>query len=123
MEDVWNEFSEAVEVPVDTFATLIEQTTLLLGQASPSISYARCLNILKTLVKDPCIAKALLKEKTSLLQENKSHPFGKKFRSHIIEIDRSKKKSRVIMRKIFLVEKALYLTKIDGMVEGDTITW
>ena len=34
LEDVRNESSEAVEVPVDAFATLIEQTTLLLGQAS-----------------------------------------------------------------------------------------
>ena len=53
LEDVPNESSEAVEVPEDTFATLIEQTTLLLSQASPSISYARRLSILKTWLKDP----------------------------------------------------------------------
>ena len=63
LEDVQNESSEAVEVPVDTFATLIEQTTLLLGQSSLSILYARCLNILKTLLKDPRKTKTLLKEK------------------------------------------------------------
>ena len=34
LEGVRNESSEAVEVPVDTLATFIEQTTLLLGQAS-----------------------------------------------------------------------------------------
>ena len=67
LEDVQNESSEAVEVPVDTFATLIEQTTLLLGQASLSVSYARRLNILKTLLKDPRKAKTLLKEKNSLI--------------------------------------------------------
>ena len=71
---------------------LIEQTTLLLGQASLSVSYARHLNILKTLLKDPPKAKKLLKEKTALLQEDESHLFGKKFRSHVIEIERSKKK-------------------------------
>ena len=65
LEDVRNESSEAVEVPVDIFATLIEQITLLLGQASLSISCARCLNILKTLLKDPRKAKTLLKEKTA----------------------------------------------------------
>ena len=32
---------EAVEVPVDKFVTLIEQVTLLLGQASLSVSYIR----------------------------------------------------------------------------------
>ena len=37
LEDVRNDSSEAVEVPVDTFATLIEQTTLMLGQASLSV--------------------------------------------------------------------------------------
>ena len=63
LEDVRNEFSEVVLVTVDTFATLIEQTTLLLGQASLSISYVRSLNILKKLLKDPRKAKALLKEK------------------------------------------------------------
>ena len=42
------ESSGAVEVPIDTFSTLIEQTTVLLGQASLLISYARRLNILKT---------------------------------------------------------------------------
>ena len=79
LEDVQNESSEAVEVPVDTFATVIELTTLLLGQASLSISYTRRLNIFKTLLKDPCKAKTLLKEKIALLQESESHLFGKKF--------------------------------------------
>ena len=53
LEGVPNESSEAAEVPEDTFATLIEQNTLLLSQASLSISYARRLSILKTWLKDP----------------------------------------------------------------------
>ena len=77
LEDVQNESSEAVEVPV-----VIELTTLLLDQASLSISYTRRLNIFKTLLKDPCKAKTLLKEKIALLQESESHLFGKKF-THI----------------------------------------
>ena len=93
LEDVRNKSSEVVEVTVDTFATLIEQTTLLLGQASLSISYARRLNTLKALPKDPCKAKTLLKEKTALFREEEGHLFGKKFISHIIEIERLKKKS------------------------------
>ena len=55
-----------MEVPIEAFATLIEQTTFLLSQASLSISYARHLNILKTLLKDPRKVKTLLKEKTAL---------------------------------------------------------
>lgn len=47
-----NSLSESVEVPVDEFLTLTEKTTLLLGQASLSITYARRLNILRLLLKD-----------------------------------------------------------------------
>ena len=60
-DDVRNESSEAAEVLVDAIDILIEQTTLLLGQASLPVSYARRLSNLKTLLKDPCKAKALLK--------------------------------------------------------------
>ena len=49
--------------------------------------------MLKILLKDPRKAKTLLKENTALLQEDEGHLFGKKFRLHIIEIKRSKKKS------------------------------
>ena len=88
LEDVRNKSCEVVEIPVDTFATMIEQTTPLFGQASLSISYARCLNILKTLLKDQRKAETLLKEKTALLQEDEGHLFDKKICSHKIEIER-----------------------------------
>ena len=82
--------------------------------------------MLKILLKDPRKAKTLLKENTALLQEDEGHLFGKKFRLHIIEIKRSKKKSLevlwVIMIKILPCQKAIYLTKIDHKVERDTIT-
>ena len=68
LEDARNEFSDAVEVPVDTFITLIEQTTILPDQASPSVSYTCRLNILKPLLKDPCKAKIILTKKPALLQ-------------------------------------------------------
>ena len=45
------------------------------------------------MLKDPRKAKTLLKEKSALLQESESYLFSKKFRSHIIEIERSKKQS------------------------------
>ena len=127
LEDVWNKSSEAVDKPAGIFATLTEQTTLLFGQASLSTSHTRRLNILKTQLKDPHKAKTLLKEKTASLQEDENHLFGKKFRSHIMEIEHSKKKSlwkflRVVMRKILPFEKAVYLIKMDRKADGDTIT-
>ena len=65
MENARNESSEAVEVTLDTFAIVIKQTTLLLGQAS-------------LLMKDPRKAKRLLKGKAALLQEIEGHLSGKK---------------------------------------------
>ena len=46
LENVRNEFSDAVKVPLETFVTLTQQTKLLLGQASLSVSYTRHLNII-----------------------------------------------------------------------------
>ena len=77
---------------------MIEQTTLLLGQTSLSISHSHRLNMLKTLVKDLCKAKTLLKEKAALLEEDEDHLFGKKFCLHIIEIERSKKTSLEVFK-------------------------
>ena len=49
-------------------------------------------------MKDLRKAKTLLKEKTALLEEDEDHLFGKKFRLHIIEIERSKKKSLEVFK-------------------------
>ena len=85
LEDVRNELSEAVEVPADTLATLIEQTNLFWGQASLSILHTSCLNNLKTSLKDL--------SKVKILPESDSHQSGKTSQSHIIKIERSKNQS------------------------------
>ena len=85
LEDVRNELSEAVEVPADTLATLIEQTNLFWGQASLSILHTSCLNNLKTPLKDL--------SKVKILPESDSHQSGKTSQSHIIKIERSKNQS------------------------------
>ena len=127
LENVCNEASEAIEVPMDTFATLIKQTTLLLGQASLSILYARRLNILKTLLKNPCNGNTLLKEKTALLQEEEGHLFDKKYSVRTkLKLNAQRKNLwkflRLIIIKILPFEKALFLAKIDRKVDADTIT-
>ena len=127
LEDVSNESSATVEVPVDTFATLIEQTTLLLGKASLSISYTRRLNILKTLLKDPRKAKTLLKETTAFLQGDEIYLFGKKnFVQKQSKLNAQRKSLwkflRVVMRKTLLFKNVVYLTKIDHKMEGGIIT-
>ena len=85
LEDVRNELSEAMEVPADTLATLIEQTNLFWGQASLSILHTSCLNNLKTPLKDL--------SKVKILPESDNHQSGKTSQSHIIKIERSKNQS------------------------------
>ena len=63
-----------------------------MGQASLSVSYTRRLSILKMITKDPRKAKAILIENENILKESEAHLFGKKFRSHMIEIQKSWKK-------------------------------
>ena len=57
LEDIKNAPDDTVPVPVEDHIKLIEQTVLLLGQASNSILYSRRFQILKTLIKDPKKAK------------------------------------------------------------------
>ena len=51
------------------------------------------MQILKTLIKDTQKAKNILKEKADLLQKGDQNLFGKKFRSHVVETERSKKRT------------------------------
>ena len=93
LEDIKNAPDDTVPVPVEDHIKLIEQTVLLLGQASNSILYSRRLQILKTLIKDPKKAKNILKEKADLRQRGDQNLFGKKFRSHFVETERSTKRT------------------------------
>ena len=43
-------------------------------------------------MKDPRNAKAMLRENENIFKESKTHLFGKKFRSHMVEIKKSRKK-------------------------------
>ena len=53
LKDIKNTPDDTVPVPVKDHIKLIEQTVLLLGQASNSLLYNQRLQILKTLIKDP----------------------------------------------------------------------
>ena len=92
LEDIEDVPDATVLVPVEDHIKLTEQTVLLLGQASYSILYSRCLQILKALIKDPKIANNILKEKADLFQKGDQNLFGEKFRLHVVETECSKKK-------------------------------
>ena len=65
----------------------MEQSILVLGQASSTVTNGRRLNILK----DPKNAKPILKEKTRLDQKN-----DEKFRSHVEDTGQSKTRTLVV---------------------------
>ena len=93
LEGVKTSPGDNVDVPVDLCVTLVHKCVLLLGQASNAISYSRRFNLLSNMLNDPRRAKSVLKEKAPVLQTNDENLFGKKFRSYVIETERSKKKT------------------------------
>ena len=131
-ENIKNAPDDTVLVPVEDHIKLIEQTVLLLGQAWNSILYSRRLQILKSLIKDPKKAKNILKQKADFLQNGDQNLFGQKFRSHVVETERSKKRtlevfSVVEIEALLLLPKssfgqALCRRTINCMVEGNFTT-
>ena len=84
---------ETVSVPIEEYIKLVEQSVLLLGQASNTVTYGRRLNVSKPLMKDPKNAKPILKEKASLLQKIDDKLFSEKFRSHVEDTGERKKQT------------------------------
>ena len=131
-EDIKNAPDDTVLVPVEDHIKLIEQTVLLLGQAWNSILYSRRLQILKSLIKDPKKAKNILKQKADLLQNSDQNLFGQKFRSHVVETERSKKRTlevfSVVEIEVLLLlpespfGRALHRRTRNCMVEGTFTT-
>ena len=97
---MWKRFEDIKNAPDDTVPVLVEdqikfteQKVLLLDQASHSISHSRRLQILKTFIKDTKKAEHIFKEKEDLLQKCDQNLFGKKFRSHVVQTERSEKRT------------------------------
>ena len=66
---------DTASVPAEDHIKFIEQTVLLLGQASSMIFCSRRLQILKVLIKEPKKAKSILKEKLNLFQKMRPKSF------------------------------------------------
>ena len=90
---------EEIYVPLEDYSKLVEQTILVLGQASNSISYTRRMDVLKQVVKDPRKAKNLLKEKKDLLNQEDEELFGKKIQSYIVETEKSRKRALDVLKE------------------------
>ena len=98
---------------VENHIELIEKTVLPLGQASNLILYSQCLQIIKILIKE-----IILKEKADLLQKDDQNLFGKKFRSHVVGTERSKKKTLEEHWSLSFGQ-ALHRTATNRVVGGD----
>ena len=88
MEDVWNESSEAIKIPVDTSAKQHIGTSSTINLVYTSLKHLE--NNVKRFSwgEDITESNVFL---TAFLQESKCHIFGKKIFSQIIESECSKK--------------------------------
>ena len=84
---------DSVEVDLKEIKEFVEQTVLLLGQASNSISYYRRFYMLLALTNSPQQSKQMLREDSELLQKNDKNIFRKKFRENIWHTSKSKKQT------------------------------
>ena len=82
---------DSVKVDLNEIQEFVEQTILLLGQVSNSISYYRRFYMLLALTNSPQPSKQMLREDSELLQKNDKKNLWKKFRENIWHTCRSKK--------------------------------
>lgn len=80
---------QEVNLSIDDLQELVEQTVVMVGQCSNTITYHRRFAVLKNLMGIQQ-AKETLREKASLLQKHDKQLLGEKFRSHIVEVTKSK---------------------------------
>ena len=84
---------DSVEVDLKEIQEFVEQITLLLVQASNSISYYRRFCMLLALTNSLQQRKQMLREDSELLQKNGKTLFREKFRENIWHTSKSKKQT------------------------------
>ena len=82
-----------MEFDLKEIQEFVEQTNLLLGQASNSISYCRRFYMLSALTNSPQQSKQMLREDSELLQKYDRNLFGRKIRENILHTSKSKKQT------------------------------
>ena len=84
---------DLVKVDLKESQEFVEESVLLLEQASSSISYYERFYMLLALTNSPQQSKQMLREKSDLLQKNDKNLSGEKFRENIWHTSKSKKKT------------------------------
>ena len=87
-------------IDIDVLMKHADQAVLLLGQTINSVSYNRRFAALGDIMKDSRDVKRCLKDKKDVLQqEGERGLFGKKFRKHIEDVTKTRKKSKEAIKQ------------------------
>ena len=90
---------DLVEVDLKEIQEFVEQTVLLLGQASNCISYYRIFYMLLALTNSPQQNSKMLREDSQLFQKNDNNLFWKRFCGNIWHTSKSKKQTIEMLPK------------------------
>ena len=91
MENAINSNEQSVNPSLDDMQKFIEQTVLMVGQSSNTVTYHRRYNLLNNLMRSSNQTKEALRMKKDLLQKHDRNLLGKKFRNHIAEMTKTRK--------------------------------
>ena len=87
--DSFNE--QLVNALLDDMQKFIEQTFLMAGQSSDTVTYHRRYKLLNNLMGFSNQAKEALREKKDLLQKHDGNLLEKKFKNHFVEVTKTRK--------------------------------
>ena len=91
---------------LEDLTTAIEQTVVLVGQASQSITYQRRYIVLTSFLGDPRKSTSILKEESDSLVEKSNKLFGPKFEEHLHKKPKLKKSQRSYLGKSVIINMA-----------------
>ena len=97
----------------------MEQTVLLLGQVSNSISYYNRFYMLLALTNSSQQSKQMLREDSELLQKSDKNLFGKKFRENIWHTSKSKKQTLEMLSNTLRTKYKPFRHGHRGVSEGN----
>ena len=89
-----------MELSIDDFRDIIEQSITLTGQLFDSLTCQRRLNVLQSITTKDSKAKQLLRDKVSLLESNGKHMFGSNFEEDVVKTLKSKKKCEELLKQL-----------------------
>ena len=91
VEKVTNTIEQWANASLDDMQKFIEQTILIVGKSSNTVTYHRRYNLLNNLMGSSNQAKEGLRGKKDLLQKHDGNLLRKKFRNYVVEVTKTRK--------------------------------